>query len=147
MPTRPLRLDLFLPYRLSFTTNLVSERIATAYATLFDLTIPEWRVIAVTAEQAGVSQQAIGLATRMDKVTVSRAAIALTRRGLLARQPHGRDRRSHLLILSEAGRALYAEVAPKALDLERRIFEGFAPDELATFLATLHRIDRILLDE
>ena len=44
-----LRLDAFLPYRLSFTSNLVSDTIARTYAALFDLSIPEWRVVAVVA--------------------------------------------------------------------------------------------------
>ena len=45
-----LRLDAFLPFRLSFTSNLVSERVAGTYRALFDLSIPEWRLVAVIAE-------------------------------------------------------------------------------------------------
>lgn len=140
-----LQLDDFLPYRLSFTSNLVSDTVASTYISLFDLRIPEWRIIAVAAEHDGISQQEIGLRTRMDKVTVSRAAIALTTRGLLARLPNPDDRRSHLLMLSETGRALYADVAPKALELERRIFASIDPAELARFVATLRKIDSVLL--
>ncbi|NIJ09184.1 DNA-binding MarR family transcriptional regulator [Sphingomonas vulcanisoli] len=145
MAKGPLRLEEFLPFRLSYTSNLVSDRIADAYMALFGLRIPEWRVIAVVAEQDGISQLDIGARTRMDKVTVSRAAIALSQRGLLARQPHGADKRSHLLILSEAGRALYAEVAPKALELEAQLFAGFSQAELDAFTATLRRIDAVVL--
>jgi DNA-binding MarR family transcriptional regulator len=142
-----LRLDAFLPFRLSFTSNLVSERVASAYRALFGLSIPEWRVIAVVAEQDGISQQAIGSATRMDKVTVSRAAIALTRRGLLERAPNLHDGRSHLLVLSAAGRRLYAEVAPKALELESRIVAVLGEEEVARFKATLRKIDAALLGD
>ena len=142
-----LRLDAFLPFRLSFTSNLVSDEVARAYRSLFDLTIPEWRVVAVVAEHDGISQQAIGARTRMDKVTVSRAAIALTARTLLERVPHRDDKRSHLLTLSTAGRELYAAVAPKALELERRIFASFAPEELVAFTATLRKIDAALTQD
>lgn len=142
----PLRLDDFLPYRLSFTSNLVSDSIARAYSALFGLKIPEWRVLAVVAEHDGISQQEIGGRTRMDKVIVSRAAIALTDRGLLARKPNADDKRSHLLVLSAQGHALYGEVAPKARELERSIFDPFDADELETFVAVLRRIDRIVLD-
>lgn len=145
MPAALLQLDEFLPYRLSFTSNLVSDTVAGTYMSLFDLRIPEWRIIAVAAEQDGVSQQQICLRTRMDKVTVSRAAIALTDRGLLARRPNPEDRRSHLLVLSGTGRTLYADVAPKALELERRIFASIDRAELARFIATLRRIDAVLL--
>lgn len=140
-----LRLDEFLPYRLSFTSNLVSDRVAGTYIALFDLRIPEWRLIAVIAEHDGISQQAIGARTRMDKVTVSRAAIALTDRGLLERISNPDDKRSHLLVLSATGRELYAAVAPKALELERRIFAQFDPAEIAAFTATLRKIDAALL--
>lgn len=146
-PQTVLRLDAFLPYRLSFTSNLVSDHVADIYRDLFDLRIPEWRLIAVIAEHDGISQQAIGARTRMDKVTVSRAALALDARGLLDRAANPDDRRSHLLTLSPAGRDLYAAVAPKALELERRIFADFDPAELAAFTATLRKIDAALLAE
>lgn len=142
---RRLVLDDFIPYRLSVTSNLVSDSIARAYESLFGLTIPEWRLIAVIAETGGITQQAIGARTLMDKVTVSRAAIALVGRGLLARRDNPDDRRSHLLELTEAGRDLYAAVAPKALDLEQRIFAAFDPAEVAQFMAMLRRIERATL--
>jgi DNA-binding MarR family transcriptional regulator len=145
MTDRPLVLDDFIPYRLSFTSNLVSDRIARTYEALFGLSIPEWRLVAVIAESGGVSQAEIGQRTRMDKVTVSRAAIALVERGLLARGANPDDRRSHLLTLTADGRSLYAAVAPKALELERRIFADFDPDEVARFVAMLRRIDTIAL--
>jgi DNA-binding MarR family transcriptional regulator len=140
-----LRLDAFLPYRLSFTSNLVSDEIARSYQALFGLSVPEWRLIAVIAEHDGIAQAAIGLRTRMDKVTVSRAAIALSERALITRRANPLDRRSHLLVLSAAGRALYGDVAPKALELEARIFAGFTPAELAGLMATLARIDLAVL--
>ena len=140
-----LLLDRFLPYRLSITSNLVSDSIARAYEALFGLTIPEWRLIAVIAETGGITQQAIGAKTLMDKVTVSRAAIALVDRGLLARQANPEDRRSHLLELTDAGRDLYAVVAPKALDLESRIFAAFDPAEVTQFMAMLRRIEAVTI--
>ncbi len=143
--SRELRLDGFLPYRLSITSNLVSDHIASAYQQLFGLTIPEWRLIAIVAEEEAVAQSAVCERSRMDKVTVSRAAIAMVGRGLLARNAHDGDRRSHLLVLTEAGRELYADVAPKALELEAQLFAGFTPDELEAFVTMLHRIDAVAL--
>jgi|UniRef100_UPI0035CBDC70 DNA-binding MarR family transcriptional regulator len=136
-----LKLDEFLPYRLSIASNRVSAAIASAYQALFGLKIPEWRLIAVIAEGPGMTQQALGLATRMDKVTVSRAAAALVGRGLLDRQPNPGDQRSHLLVLTTTGRALYDDVAPKALELEGRVFAGFSTNEIASFRAMLDRIE------
>ena len=136
-----LQLDDFLPYRLSITSNLVSDRIARTYEALFGLSIPEWRLVAVIAETGAITQAELGERTRMDKVTVSRAAIALTGRGLLARAPNESDRRSHHLSLTREGQALYEAVAPKALAMERALFARFSAAELAAFTAMLRRID------
>jgi len=140
-----LKLDGFIPYRLSFTSNLVSDSIAATYEALFGINIPEWRVIAWVAEVGAITQQDICDRSRMDKTSVSRAAIALTHRGLLERRANAQDRRSRLLGLTPAGEALYAAIAPKALELERRIFADFDEEELAAFKAMLLRIDAAAL--
>lgn len=140
MPDR-LRLDAFLPYRLSIASNLVSSAIEQQYRALFGLRIPEWRLVAVLAEGSGMTQQALTHATRMDKVTVSRAAIALFDRALVTRAPNPGDQRSHLLSLSPAGRALYDEVAPKALEIEARIFGALDPAERMQLKAMLERVE------
>jgi DNA-binding MarR family transcriptional regulator len=141
MAAKRLILDQFIPYRLSVTSNVVSDVIASAYEALFGLTIPEWRVIAVVVEKDGITQQGICAATRMDKVTVSRATIALVDRGLIARAPNSADRRSRLLALTKAGAALYADVAPKALEFEQRIFASFPEGEIDHFMAMLRAIE------
>jgi DNA-binding MarR family transcriptional regulator len=140
-----LRLDAFIPYLLSVTSNVVSDAIASSYQALFGLSIPEWRLIAVIGEDDGITQQQVGRRTRMDKVTVSRATIALVGRGLVDRRPHASDRRSQSLHLTRAGHDLYDQVAPKALELERRIFSSFDPKEIAAFREMLARIQEITL--
>lgn len=146
MSQKGLILDRFIPYRLSVTSNVVSDVISTAYEALFGLSIPEWRIVAVVAEQDGITQQGVCIATRMDKVTVSRATIALADRGLIIREPNRADRRSRLLALSEAGRRLYADVAPKAIEFEERIFSIFPADELDRFMAMLRAIEERALE-
>ena len=140
-----LRLDAFIPYLLSVTSNVVSDAIASTYQALFGLTIPEWRLIAVIGEDDGITQQQVGRRTRMDKVTVSRATIALVDRGLVERKPHSSDRRSQSLHLTKAGHDLYDQVAPKAIELEQRIFASFDPREVAAFSKMLARIQDVTL--
>jgi DNA-binding MarR family transcriptional regulator len=137
-----LRLDRFVPYRLSYTSNIVSDSIARTYQALFGLKIPEWRIMAVVAENPdGLTQQDIVSRTGMDKVTVSRAAIALADRGLVERSRNDRDGRSRLLGLTADGRALYAAIAPKALALEDAILKDFTAAERETLMRLLARID------
>lgn len=145
MENAALRLDQFLPYRLAYTSNLVSDVIAATYAVPHSLRIPEWRVMTVIAEHDGVSQQAICTRTRMDKVTVSRIAGILEHRGLVARSPNLADRRVRALTLTARGREIHAHITPRALKLEKRIFDALQPDEIAGLVAMLGKIDAIAL--
>jgi len=146
-PPPELSLDRFLPYRLSVTANLVSDRIATAYQALFGLRIPEWRLIAVLAESGPATQQTLVQRTRMDKVTISRAAIALVTRGLVDRTPHASDARSRLLELSADGRTLYEKVVPKALELEQQMLAGLSKSDVTTLFALLERLEQTALED
>jgi len=144
--TATLKLDSFLPYRLSLASNRVSGTIADAYHAQFRLRVPEWRLICVLAEFGAMSQQALCSRTQMDKVTVSRAAIALHDRQIVTRTPNPDDQRSHLLDLSEAGWSLYRQIAPQALDFERRIFASLSEGEQASLRRMLERVERAAAD-
>ena len=137
-----LRLDSYLPYRLSVASNAVSRLIARAYEDRFGLTIPQWRLIAVLGEHGPLTQQAIGARTVMDKVTVSRATQGLVKRRLVQRAPHDADGRSHHLGLSKAGERLYSEVAPVALEYEARLLEHFDPAAVEDLKRVLRHLER-----
>ncbi|PXA92940.1 MarR family transcriptional regulator [Nostoc sp. 3335mG] len=125
---------------MSIASNRVSDAIASTYRSLFGLRIPEWRLVTVIAEADGITQQALCVATRMDKVTVSRGAIALVDRGLVERGANAGDQRSHLLRLTPSGRKLYEEVAPKALLIEKELFESFSATEVEMLRDMLTRV-------
>ncbi|MFD0387345.1 MarR family winged helix-turn-helix transcriptional regulator [Tistrella bauzanensis] len=124
---RSLRLERFLPYRLSVLANRISSTLARAYADRFDLTIPEWRVVAVLGRFAPLTANAICDATEMDKVTVSRAVQRLERAGRIERTVDDADRRRVLLRLSPAGLDILARIAPLALDYEDRLIAELTP--------------------
>lgn len=135
-----LRLDGYLPYRLSVASNAVSSLIARAYQDRFGLTIPQWRLICVLAEDGGLTQGQIVARTVMDKVTVSRAAQGLLKRRLVSRSEHQADGRSHVLELSAEGRGLHAEIAPLALAYEAALITGLAPQEVELLKRLLSRL-------
>ncbi len=125
------RLAGFLPYQLSVASNAVSDLIAERYRKRFALKIPEWRVMAMLGDAGSMTQRALTAATLMDKVAVNRAVKVLEERALVARVPNPDDGRSHLLALTDEGRAIHAEVMPLALATERELLGGFAPEEQA----------------
>lgn len=120
-PAELLVLEEFLPYRLSVLSNRVSRAIARRYAKTFDLSIPEWRVIAVLGRRPGLSAKEIAEATEMDKVAVSRAVARLTAAKRVAARPDREDARRQLLSLTREGEALHARIAPIALESEQRL--------------------------
>jgi DNA-binding MarR family transcriptional regulator len=145
-PKRPaagerLVLDDYLPYRLSVASNAVSRLIARAYEDRFGLSIPQWRLMAVLAEDGALTPGALVARTAMDKVTVSRAAQGLTRRHLIARDAHEADGRSHRLSLTAEGQRLHAEIAPLALAYEATLLSGLAPGEVAAMKVLLKRLE------
>jgi DNA-binding MarR family transcriptional regulator len=142
MAKTTLRLDDFLPFRLSVASNAVSRLIARSYESRYGLKMAEWRLIAVLAETHGLTQQAIVERTVMDKVTVSRAVQGLMERRLAQREPNPKDARSHLVSLTEEGLALHGEVAPIALSTERRLIEGLSAAEVAELERLLIWVER-----
>ena len=70
MSAKPeLNLDRFMPYRLSVVTNRVSSAIAQHYSQRFNLSIPEWRVIAVLGQNPGLSASQVAERNRVDSPT------------------------------------------------------------------------------
>jgi len=94
MPSKTkLDLDYFMPYRLSVLTNRVSSAIARHYSDRFDLSIPEWRLIAVLGQAPGLSARQLAQRTAMDKVEVSGAVASLLADKRLSRAAHKSDGR------------------------------------------------------
>lgn len=134
------KLDDYLPYQLSTTSNVVSDVIAGEYKSLFGLKIPEWRVMSVLGTRGASTQRQLVEATLMDKVTVNRAVKNLVDRALLDRSPNSADGRSHHLLLSSTGRDLYGKILPAAQAMDRKIMAVLSAEEKAELSAMLARI-------
>ena len=140
MDGAPLKLIQFLPYQLNVVATLVSEALSRVYARRYRIGIPEWRVL-VTLGQFGVmTGKAIGAHTHMHKTKVSRAVALLEKRKLLARRINRADMRESFLSLTAAGRAIYQELAPHALDFARRLTEILTPGDRDAFQRALRLI-------
>lgn len=122
-PADTLVLEEFLPYRLSVLSNRISRAIAARYAKTFDLTIPEWRVIAVLGRRPGLTAKEVAEATEMDKVAVSRAVARLVASKRVAAREDRNDARKQSLTLTAQGESVHARIAPIALAAEERLLE------------------------
>lgn len=137
-----LELDRFLPYRLSVLTNRVSDAIARQYSERFDLSIPEWRVMAALGNTPGLSASEVAARTAMDKVQVSRAVANLVEMNRVARSADAEDGRVTRLSLSPRGEAIYREIVPLALELEARLMETLTADECASLDRIVQKLSR-----
>ena len=125
----PLQLEHFLPYRLSILSNTISQAIADDYQSRYDISMTEWRVMAVLARYAGLSAREVAERTAMDKVAVSRALARLVEAGRVDRAVHDNDKRRSVLNLSDAGWAIHDEVAPMARARERQVLAKLNAEE------------------
>lgn len=135
-----LKLEEFLPYRLAVLSNTVSTTVARAYDKRFNVSIPEWRVIAILGRFPGLSAVEVAERTMMDKVAVSRAVTKLIKKGRIDRQFADADKRRSILNLSEAGRILHDEIAELALAFERDLLEGLSAEDLETLNNIMERL-------
>ena len=129
-----------MPYRLSVTSNAVSDLIAGEYRAQFGLKIPEWRIMAVLGDAGAQTQRQLVAATLMDKVAVNRACKVLESRNLVARIPNASDGRSHHLELTPPGRTMHGQIMPLAVDMYEKVFACLSEretDKLRSILAKL----------
>lgn len=142
-----LKLDGFLPYRLSVLSNAISSKIAKIYEREFELSVWQWRIIAVLGERQGLTSTEVAQRTFMDKPTVSRAAASLIERGILERHIDADDRRRAPMRLTHEGEAIYAAVIPRALASERELLDAISDEEAATLHTLLSRLAAVVSPE
>lgn len=141
----PLRLDDYLPYRLSVLTNTISNTLARGYADRFGLSVAQWRVLAALGDESAGSANEVVAKTRMDKVTVSRAVAGLVQGGRLLRRRDPEDGRRSLLRLSAKGRAIYERIVPIARRYEAELLERLDPGERAALDRLIGHLDEVAL--
>ncbi len=141
--TAPLKLEEFLPYRLNVLANLVSQALSRIYADRYGIGVPEWRVLVTLGQYGMMTGKAVGAHSHMHKTKVSRAVALLEKGKMVARRANRADLRESFLSLTPAGRAIYEDLAPIALDFAKRLSEGIAPADRAAFeRAIVHLTER-----
>ena len=138
----PLELERFLPYRLSILSNRVSQAIAREYTERFNLSMTEWRVMAVLARfnGEGMAAREVAERTAMDKVAVSRALARLGSAGRVSRSTHGGDKRRSVLRLTAKGWKIHDTVAPRARAHERELLGHLTADEKRVLTQILDKL-------
>ena len=103
--------------------------------------------MAVLGEEPGLTSTQIAARVAMDKVAVTRAVQSLIEKQFVRRSSSQADGRVSYLNLTRAGKRVYDEIVPMALDIEREILGALAPKEKSYWDDILskmeHRVDSL----
>jgi len=136
----PLKLEQFLPYRLNVVASLVSQALSRIYADRYGIGVPEWRVLVTLGQYGTMTGKTIGAHSHMHKTKVSRAVALLEKRKLVLRRANRDDLRESFLGLTPAGRAMYDDLAPIALEFAAKLSEVIDPVDRVAFERAVDRL-------
>jgi DNA-binding MarR family transcriptional regulator len=127
-------------FRLLKLTNLMSRPFFGQFAKQHELTLNEWRSIVVLANKPGSAAQDVSAATGLHPMNISRAVIALRKRGLVEEARDPENHRRMLLWLTPTGETLFKSIAPHSEAQNRLLFDVLSKEELASFARTLEKL-------
>lgn len=134
-----LTLEEYLPYLI----NRLGSRMASRFsATLrsHDLTIQDWRVLALLQQTDGLRLSDVALHSSIEISTLSRLVSGMEARELIQRSRDMQDARALAIRLLPLGRTLAEKLMPEALRLEQEALAGIAEGDKAQLKQLLNRM-------
>lgn len=114
-----LHIGQFLTFQIIRLANAAKANVTRKYLADFGLSVPEWRLLAMTVRFEPVRFSELVANSSIDKGQASRTLQVLTRRGLIAAQTLGGGRRR----AAESGAPVILTITPKG----RRLYETLLP--------------------
>lgn len=137
-----IELNAFLPYRLATLSEQLSASFAGVYADKYQLTIPQWRVIAHLAAEQHLTAKTICERAGLDKSTASRAIKQLLEREVIYGEPSTLDKRATVLALSEKGETLYQKLSEDANSWQNALFKSLDQQDKEALFCILDKLER-----
>jgi DNA-binding MarR family transcriptional regulator len=137
-------------FQLRQLTNIYTKGSSSAYERNFDLTMNEWRCIALLHGKRGMSMNRLAEHAQFDRGLASRTVRGLEERGLLAREADATDGRGVVITLTAKGRELVSQVFPIAEERNTRLLSCLTRAEremLPGILEKLTHQARAMLDQ
>lgn len=131
--------DTFMPYVLNRTTAALNADFQ-LFLRQQGLTLLHWRVLAFLEQTDGLGVSALAQKTDSDQATLSRALMVLEKKGFIDRRPCAADQRGVNIHLLAAGKAIFHQVLPVAVQLHERAVKGFSPAEQQQLNEFLNRV-------
>lgn len=131
MSNPPATIRDLLSYRIHRLANALSRGAARRYRQEFDVSLMEWRILALLGGYAPLTLRDLAREAGIDKAQASRAVKALVARGLVERTAGTHDAREVALRLSPAGGRLEAALMQAARDRDAAFRAALPPATLA----------------
>jgi len=159
---RGLLIDQFLTFHLVRLANAAKTNVTRRYLIDFDLSVPEWRLLALTMRFSPLRFSEIVAHSNMDKGQVSRTLQSMARRGFINTRTIGvKPKRSRETIslpvvvsVTPKGRRVYETVLPIAQRHQARLLKTLSPPErkmlhsvLTRLFATVEDYDELLEEQ
>ncbi|WP_298437716.1 MarR family transcriptional regulator [Geobacter sp.] len=106
----------------------------------YELTPPQFSLLAFLWQEDGLSQTILSLKTQIDRTTISGLIDRLERQGLLRRLPDPDDRRAHRICLTERGKELERELCALAGQVTEKFLTPLTGAEKQALLAILKKL-------
>jgi len=88
----------------------------------------------------GLTQRAITDLMASDPNTITSTLVRMEKSGLIAREPHERDRRAHRVKVLPAGRRTFDQARKVAIELQEQVLGALPAERRERFLAELETI-------
>ena len=99
-----------------------------------------YSVLLAVEERGGLSQRALSTVLDVDPSAVVAIVDELQDAGLVRRDAHPADRRSHVVVITDGGRALIERLRPTVNRVHDEILTSLEPDERQLFVGMLKRV-------
>lgn len=137
---RALPADSSLFFKLVRVVNLTARPFVETLGRAHQLSLNEWRVMVVLANHPGVAASDLAQATGLDKMSISRAIAALSRRGRLVKEADAGDGRRTLLWLNAEGLRVFETIGTLAKQREGQLFGRIDAAELQQLERSVDRL-------
>lgn len=111
------------------------------------LTLDQYEVLWVLLRNDGLYQRKLGQILLKDRPNTTRLVNILCEKGLIERREDPNNKRKHIILITDAGKARVNDLKPLKENLGNKVLNGISDKELEITLKTLEKIRFNLKDE
>lgn len=124
---------------LTFAANRFTRAAAKTYAEKFGIGAVDWRMLVMLTREPGATVTQSANMIGIDKGAVSRCIGRLEELELVHKGALHANGRSRGWWLTDKGKHLHDDILEEALERQRRLLDGFSPEEIGAFTDMLRR--------